>query len=472
MTFSLWPQRPPRRARSPVSLAITLFVTGRASSIAAQPGLPPEEGETHLRALTVPGGLTSDEVARRAVTASPDIQGRLAGAEAASAREDQAKAELWPRLSLSARYTRLSPIDPPMFPGGGRFPVFLNNYAVNGSLSVPVSDYLLRLSRSTRAAARSVAAAKLDAEATRRKVAADARLVYYDWIRARGQLLVLEQRAETARTQVHDVERLFQEGVVSRADLLAAQSQLKSVELAQVRARQIESLSAARLRVLMHDGEEAKYQIGEDVLAALPPVPDLEKVDALMDEARGQRPELSALREIEAAAQEAVKLAGIARWPRLDLVGNVAYANPNQRIFPPRQQWDTTWDAGVLLSYVPTDRPGANAREREQLARVRELGAQRAALIDGLRLEVQEATNAVRAATAALETAQQGVVAAQEGYRVRRELFRAGRATLLEVTSAETELMQARLELVNAHVEARQARVRLARSVGRDGSRG
>ena len=208
-------------------LTATLFIL--ASSVTSQSVVfaqkaapvavaPVEDGAARLRALMVPGGLTSDEVARLAAASSPEIRGRQAGAEAARAREDQATAEFWPRLALTSRYTRLSRIDPPMFPGGGVFPVFVDNYALGASLSVPVSDYLLRTARSMRAAGRSAAAAKLDADASRRKVVADARLTYYDWIGARGQLLVLEQRAETARAQVTDAGRLFEACLLYTSD--------------------------------------------------------------------------------------------------------------------------------------------------------------------------------------------------------------------------------------------------------------
>jgi outer membrane protein TolC len=90
-------------------------------------------------------------------------------------------------------------------------------------------------------------------------------------------------------------------------------------------------------------------------------------------------------------------------------------------------------------------------------------------LLDGIRLEVRQARNAVTEADSAIATSQQALTSAEEGYRVRRELFRAGKATLLEVIDAEAELTRVRLEVVNAVVEARIARVRFDHAVGRDG---
>ncbi|HEY0711902.1 MAG TPA: TolC family protein [Polyangia bacterium] len=424
-------------------------------------------GQARLRALVVPGGLTADQVARLAVASSPELRGREAGTDAARARGSQATAEFWPRLGLNARYNRLSHIDPPDLGNGFTFPVFVNNYSMGATISVPVSDYLLRTARSYRASKHGIAASKLETEATRRKVVADARLAYYDWIRARGQLLVVEQRAETAQAQVTDAGRLFEAGAVSKADVLSARAQAKSVELALVRARQLAELTTTRLRVATHE-TQANYQVGEDIFAALPPVAGVDNLESLYKEALGSRPELAALRETVAATDALAKLAGSGWWPRLELVGGITNANPNPRIFPPRQKWDMTWDAGIVLTYAVTDLFGVSGRVREQEARGREISAQADALLDGLRVEVQEAASAVNAANSAVEAAEQALLASDEGYRVRRELYLVGRATLLEVTSAETELMTARLQVIDANVEARQARVRLTRAVGRD----
>jgi outer membrane protein TolC len=122
----------------------------------------------------------------------------------------------------------------------------------------------------------------------------------------------------------------------------------------------------------------------------------------------------------------------------------------------------------VVLSWTPTDIPGARANVRTQEAQEAQILAQREALLDGLRLEVTQAYQAQLEAQVALDTTLQGLRAAEEGTRARRDLFRNGKATLVEVNDAETELTRAQLEVVNAHIDARIARVRLDHAVGRD----
>jgi outer membrane protein len=463
----------------------------------AQPAatLPENDGEAVLRRLNaVPGGLTSADVAKRAVASSPELTARRANADAAKAKEDAATAGFWPKLAGSARYTRMSKVDPLALPGGivpaneadrtpgvlapgtplmvtpgFPFPVFENNGAVTGTLSIPVSDYLLRLSRATGAAERTTRAAQKEAEAARRKVAADARIAYYDWIRARGQVMVVEDRLRAVEEQSKDVKKMFDAGFASKADVLRGESQRTSLGLMVTRGRNGAALAEEALRVAMHDRGRGGYQVGENLLVAPAPVPGLNDAEALGKEAREKRPELAVLAETEKALRDLEVLAQIGRYPRLDLTGSVQYSNPNQRIFPPRQKWDMTWDASVVLSWSPTDIPAANATSREQAARANELAARRDQLLDGIRLELQQASSAITEADAAIASTQQALGAAEEGYRVRRELFRAGKATLVEVIDAEAELTRSRLEVVNALVEARIARVRFDHAVGRDG---
>ena len=61
----------------------------------------------------VAGGLTADAAARLADASSGDVDARRADVDAAAAALDQALVAYFPRLSASARYTRLSSIDAP-----------------------------------------------------------------------------------------------------------------------------------------------------------------------------------------------------------------------------------------------------------------------------------------------------------------------------------------------------------------------
>jgi outer membrane protein TolC len=444
-------------------------------------------------------GLTADMVAERAAATSVEVRARQAALGGAEARTDQAQYGYIPTVQVSGRYTRLSPITlPNVFgPGalvvstqqvdqprpvtpddlatggillapGGAFPQFFNQYEFKGTLSVPISDYVLRVSNSVASASRSERAAALDVKAARVKAAADARIAFYDWVRARGQRIVAEQSLEQAQGHYRDAQQAFSVGTVSRADVLRAEAQVRGVELLVERARHMDRLAEQQLRVMMHEPNGGPYSVGENILGELPPMPTDDNLEAMHDEAMKNRLEIRALDETDWSLKEQQSVVKASYLPRLDASANGYYANPNLRFFPQQDVFRFTWDLNLVLSWTPSEIPITAARVREIESRRLQIDAQKMAIADGLRVEVLQAYQALKEAEFGLKTSETSFAAALESYRVRRNLYRNGRATLVEITDAETELTRARLEAVNARIEARVARVRLNHALGRD----
>jgi outer membrane protein TolC len=299
-------------------------------------------------------------------------------------------------------------------------------------------------------------------------VARDARVYYYQWIRAQWVSYVAAKALEAARGHAQDATSAFNAGLVSRADVLRTVSQQKSAELGVARALNNVAIAAEQLRVQMADPAQTSYEIGENIMADLPPYAVPASPGSGYAEALERRLEIRQLGESEAALREEAAVARAGNYPRLDARANAIYANPNQRYVPATQEWHGTWDASVILSWTPTEIFGATARAKTAEARADEVAARKSSLKNALRLEVNQAMNALAEATFGVDVSRDGRAAAEENYRVRRELFRAGKATTVEVTDAETELTQARLQAVNAMMDVRIARVQLEHALGRD----
>ncbi len=459
------------------------------------------ELEVKLQSLRAEGGLTAETVAARTMESSAQLEAKRASIEAAAATEDQVMASYWPRLTLTASYTRLSPIDTPVLGSGTgdgalivtaqpataprpvapgeqllavpspeiTLPVVLNNYALGAHLSVPLSDYVLRVSHGLDAAKRGREAVQLEEQATRLSLARDGRVAYYRWIQAQAAVIIAEQSLAQAQGHHTDASNAFAAGMVSRADVWRAEAQVQNAELFVIRTQNARDLARQQIAVLMSDASDAQYTVGEDAFAQPAELEQLPTLDEAVSEASRSRLELQALAASESARKEQAQLAKVGNYPRLEAQANAIYANPNQRIFPIEEKFTGTWDVGVVLSWTPTDIAGAQASEAQASAQARELAATRAAVERGLRLEVAQALSSASEAKAALGVSAHVLRAAEESYRVRRELFRAGRATLVELTDAETELTRARIDLVNARVGAKIALVQLHHAMGRDG---
>lgn len=431
--------------------------------------------EAKLASMQSGNGLTADEAAKRALVNNVDVTAKQKSLDVAEAQRDETKSRFYPKLDLMARYTRISDIKTIAFNFGGMpitnkdlAPVVFNNYTLQATLTIPLSDYVLRLSNSMASANHNKSSAKFDERATRLSVARDARVYYYQWIRAQGANYVAQQALEAARGHAQDAKNAFDAGLVSRADVLRTVSQEKSAELTVAHWANQVSMATEQLRVIMNEPSQNNYEIGENILNELPAYSVPPNPDSGYAEALEHRVEMKQLGESEAALREQAATARAGNYPRLDAQGNAVYANPNSRYFPPAKEWNPSWDASIILSWTPTAIFGASAQAKTAEAHADEVAAKKGALKNGLRLEVNQAMNALAEANFGIEVSREGLVAAEENYRVRRELYRAGKATIVEVTDSETELTRARLDVVNANVDLRIARVALTHALGRD----
>jgi outer membrane protein TolC len=452
------------------------------------------ENPAPLIEAPVPGGLSSDAVARRAADTSHNVRARDAERAAADAVVAQAQAGFIPKLSGSARYTRLSKIDQPSLgnlvvapnsPPGAlagdanlaavplSFPVPLNQYSLQAQLQIPLTDYALRLPQLYAAAQRNAEASALMARATRLRVATDARVLYYNWLRARLQTTVAARTLEQARQHLADARAAHDVGTASTADVLRVESQLASSELQLARSQASAELYEQQLRVVMHDPGKAGYGVGEDLRVVPERSAMLERAAnerGLIDGAIDRRLETRALSANASATRSQASAVLAGELPRLDALGGLSYANPNQRIFPQRDEFKGTWDVGLQLSWTPSDIFGAEANRSGTLARARQLDEQRADLSDSIEMEVRQELQSLKLTETALRTSERGVVSALESYRVRRALFQNGQATSVELTDAENEWSRAQLEVIGARIDRRIAEARLSHALGDDAS--
>ncbi len=481
--------------------AVTLITTSAAAQApttvepSARAGTPAGTAEApSLFAPPTPGGLTAAEVARQAAATSNEARADSEAKAAAQAGVSQAKAAFVPRLSGVARIQRLSPIDQPVLgnlvgvpegvptgpiPAGTplvsfpfTFPVINNYYVTQATLSLPVSDYLYRLPKLHSAAKANARSAALLEQATRVRVATDARVAYYTWVRARMQADVAGRNLVQAQGHLKDVTAASASGAASKADVLAVESQVATAELLLTRARSAVTITEQNLRIIMHDTSGRSFSVGEDVSEPAP-LGDLQEatqrpLSTLVQEAMERRLEPRALLEGAASNRAQGSAQRAAGLPRLDAVANGYYSRPNTRIFPLEDKFRTSWDASVQLSWAPTDIFGTEAGRSASLARARELEAERAQLADGIEQEVTQARQSLLESEVAIASASRGLAAAEESYRVRRALFQNGRATSVELTDAETERSRAQLEAIATRIDQRISAARLRHALGRD----
>jgi outer membrane protein TolC len=422
------------------------------------------------------GGLTADQAAARAATASPTVRRRVAELEVAIAQREAAELALVPQVSGRASYTRLSaiPVAPIVFPIPGQMPIsfafpapLTNAYLAEAQLAVPLSDYLLRFPALIDTAKLGVQAARIDKRSSELGAGQDARVAYYEWLRARLQVLIAQRQLVQVQRTLDQVRALAEVQRLSRADLMRVEAQEAEAEQTVDQLQNLAQLREEQLRILIGAAPGEPIAIGEDIRSDVA-VAGAAALGDLVDTARRQRLEFKAI-DTGIAAKQRQRDAELANsLPRLSAFGAADYADPNQRVFPQVDQFKFTWQVGAQLTWTLNDALGAETTKRRIAAEANELRADRQNLENGTRIEVLSAQQSVALAQHALATTQKGLAASEESYRVRRELLSAERATAVELVDAETELTRARIAALNARVDLRVAQAQLNHAIGND----
>jgi outer membrane protein len=428
------------------------------------------------------GGLTADDVARRASATSLAVEERKHDVDAAQAEVDRTLADYFPRLDLSMSYTRHSRVKNnslgtvvlapdsaggPVAPGEPLVAVpleigtFENETTLTATLTVPFSDYVFRIVQAHEGATAQRAAAQLSLRATQRKADYDARALYYDWVSAELDAAVAEQNLELGRENLARVNALAAADSASAADVSRIEATVAASDLLVAQSQNVAALQRERLAIAMHDSAPSDYQIGDDFKPAAA-TPEAYDIAALVQRAQLQRPELKALLMQTRAYEKHADVARSQAFPRLDGFAQGTQANPNPRYSPPDESFRGSWALGVQLTYSPNDTATGLSRAAGASAKAARADAERRAVLDAIHAEVAEAVLAYRTAVVAIETSSRRLAAAETSYRTRRDRFLAEKATTVELTEAQTELLNARLQAVGAQVAIRRARARIA----------
>nr|HEX4317772.1 TolC family protein [Kofleriaceae bacterium] len=425
-----------------------------------------------VNALFQPGGLTADAAAARAATASPDVQRKVAEVEASIASAEQAELQRVPVLRASASANKLSSIPDVVLPIGSqtfKISFFTHAYDAQATLIVPLSDYVFRYPKLVDAAHEAETVARVGRKSAELDAGQTARLAYYEWVRSRLQVLIATRQLAQVQVTLKQEQALADAQRVSKADLMRVESQEAEAEQTVDQLQEIALLREEQLRLYIGARDDEPLALGEDIRTefAAPP-PQAGTLDAAVTTATQQRLDVKVLDAGIVAKTDQLDAERANGYPKLSAVGTIDDARPNQRFFPQVDEFKTTWQVGLQVTWQLGDTLTAETNRKRELAEADELRADRENLIRGTRLQVLQAQQAVTLAQHSLVTTAKGLAAAEESYRVRRELLANERATAVELVDAQTDLTRARIAALNARVDLRVAVAELSHAMGND----
>jgi outer membrane protein TolC len=293
---------------------------------------------------------------------------------------------------------------------------------------------------------------------------------YWNLFKAGEFKKVVDESAAQVEAHLADVRNFFEQGLLTRNEVLKAEVQLSNVKLARLDAANGVEMAAVWLNSLigaqLDDPIEPAATIEELEAGARKMPGGRGGLDGLVDKALGGRPELRAMDLRVKAGEAGVTLARSGWFPQVILTGNYYDLRPNPRLMPAKDRFYSTWDLGVSVS-MDLWNWNATLRQTQQakalLAQALDVLGQ---LRDAAAVEVRQSWLALKSAREKIDVAGVAVAQADENLRVTNERFKEGVALNSEVLDAETALLQAKTGHTQALVDLELAKAGLAKAVG------
>lgn len=290
---------------------------------------------------------------------------------------------------------------------------------------------------------------KLGIEMTLDQIHYQSDAVYWNVSASQAGLEAANQYQQIVKQQHDIIQDRFEDGAISRADLLMISTRLKEAELQYIQARQQYKLSLQKLNILMGAQPNAPVDSICDINALCTPMQLLTLEDVL------QRRSDYASTEVSILKSEAQRKAALSKY------------NPQVSMFV-AGGWDTgapflgqdvpfTPVAGLNVN-VPIFRWGARFKtSRQQKAYIGIQKLQQSYVTDNINEELSAALTKLTETEQQVKTAKENMTFANENLDLATFSYNEGKASMVDVLTAQLSWTQAHSNLINAYLAEKMA---------------
>lgn len=390
-----------------------------------------------------------DALGRRAAAGNQDI--RAAAARVANARAVLAaqRARLWPVAGVSASVGRSD---------AGRNDSPSTRYGLGADAAWEI-DLWGRISRAVELGEAGLAASIADEAALRLSIQATVVQTYLQLRGIERRESLLDGSVAIARRLLELSQIRYEAGVVDRADMLQAQTQLANAE-AQLSELRIGRAQLEHALALLVGLSPAEFSIAPTArLPAAPPLPALLPANVL-----ARRPDIAAARHRVVAAHAAIGLAESADLPALSLSASAGFGGSelDRLVSAPA----LAWSLGAALARNLFNGGQTEAATDQARAEAEESLAAYRRLVLGALAEVEDDLVAVEQLHQQAALQEVALEAARGTLEIVEAQYREGTVSFLNVATAQSQLQSAEIALSDARLRLLLASAGLLRNAG------
>ena len=409
--------------------------------------------------------VSLQEATETALRQQPQLVQARAQSLATEARADEARAPLLPQVTANGTYQRAT-----------------NNFvprptqttvATSSAASFATADFwnfgitanqlIYDFGQTTgrwRSAQASAAAQQSNERTTRLQTVFNVRTAYFQ---ARSQKSLIQVSRETLSNQqrhLAQIQGFVEVGTRPQIDLAQARTDVANAKVQLISAENGYASARAQLNQAMGLAGSIDYDVADDSLPAF--ADEDQGTETLVQVAAATRPELATLARQVEAQQQLVRSARANYAPTL--AASTGFTEAGRRL--DNMTWN--WNAQVTLSWSIFQGMLVPAQVREAEANLLVASSQRDAILQQLRLDVEQARLAVRASKASLDAVEEALVNARERLRLAEGRYQTGAGSVIELADAQIAAATSAAQRVNADYNLAAARAQLLKALGRE----
>jgi len=400
--------------------------------------------------------ITLDEAVRAALENHPSIRRAKADVSGAEAGVTAARAPLLPQVQGQASWQFQ---DRPSVQLGTSFVRSSGqSFAAGLSLNQLVTDFG-RTTNGLRAAAATEDAQRESEQDVRDVVVANVRQAFFATRARKALLAVAEQNLANQQRHLDQVAAFVELGERPPYDLAQARTNVGAARSQLAAAQGEYRVARASLVQAMGIPASADFDVADQGLPALEG--EGAPAEELLPEALGTRHDVAALDQRIRSSEYFVRSNEAGWLPTLGVAGGI------DTLGPAFHDLDPAWKAGVTLTWQLFQGGATLAAVRQAEAGLKGLLADRDALAQQVRFELEQSLASIQSALAARDAADETLASAREQLRLAEGRYETGLGSLLELSDAELALQQAEGARVQAEYDLSAARALLLRRLGR-----
>lgn len=305
--------------------------------------------------------------------------------------------------------------------------------------------------------------ARLDAEKNKEEVSYAIINTYFSLFKVMQSKKVVAQNLESIASQLKQAERFFEQGIVTKNDVLRFQLQQANVSLTELEVENNRKIINYNLDILLGLTEDTEIAIPESDL----PLQTVQPLNTYLNNAFANRQELQHLDVQNKVADLNIKTIKANQLPSVGIGANLYYVNPSGSFIPPSEQFIMPMTVGATVSWNLASLWNNKNKVAEAKIQRQEISLQKDVVSDQVKTELNRNYQNYQLAVKKINILETSIAQATENDRLLASKYKNNIASVTDRIDAETLLYQAKINLELAKVDAKLAYYTLLKSTGK-----